>query len=73
MRELESGRELGSFPGVCGDPYKCVPSRDGKMMARWSSLGETIYSSGNPQGNYLSLPNLGVGMVYAVRRRATAL
>ena len=65
-RELESGRELGSFSDVCGDPYKCVPSRDGKMMARWSALGEAIYSSGNPSGNYPSLPNLGVGMVYAV-------
>jgi WD40 repeat protein len=66
MRELESGRELGIFPGVCGDPYKCLPSRDGKMMARWSSLGEAIYSSGNPSGNPPLLPNLGVGMVYAV-------
>ncbi|MGZ4840282.1 MAG: WD40 repeat domain-containing protein [Candidatus Angelobacter sp.] len=62
VRELESGRELGSFP-ACGDPYKCVPSRDGKMMARWYSLGATVYSSGNPSGNSPSLPNLGVGMV----------
>lgn len=66
VRELESGRELGSFPSICGDPYKCAPSRDGKMMARWSALGEAIYSSGNPSGNYPSLPNLGVGMVYAI-------
>jgi hypothetical protein len=66
VRELESGRELGSFPSVCSDPYKCLPSRDGKMMARWSSLGEAIYSSGNPSGNPPLLPNLGVGMVYAV-------
>jgi hypothetical protein len=65
VRELESGRELGNFPG-CSEPYKCLPSRDGKMMARWSSLGEAIYTSGNPSGNYPSLPNLGVGMVYAV-------
>ncbi len=65
-RELESGRELGTFPGVCGDPYKCLPSRDGKMMARWYSLGATVYSSGNPSGNYPSLPNLGVGMASAV-------
>jgi tricorn protease-like protein len=36
------------------------------MMARWSALGEAIYSSGNPSGNYPSLPNLGVEMVYAV-------
>lgn len=64
-RELESGRELGSFPG-CSEPYKCLPSRDGKMMARWSALGEVIYSSGNPSGSTPSLPNLGVGMVYAV-------
>lgn len=66
VRELESGRELGSFPSVCGDPYKCLPSRDGKKMARWSALGEAIYSSGNPSGSTPSLPNLGVGMVYAV-------
>jgi hypothetical protein len=64
VRELESGRELGSFPG-CSEPYKCLPSRDGKMMARWSSLGGAIYSSGNREGTTLSLPNLGVGIVYA--------
>ena len=66
VRELESGRELGSFPNVCGDTYKCVPSRDGKMLARWSALGEAIYASGNPSGNYPALPNLGASMVYAV-------
>jgi WD40 repeat protein len=66
VRELESGRELGSFPSICGDPYKCAPSRDGKMMVRWSALGEAIYSSGKPSGSYPSLPNLGAGMVYAV-------
>lgn len=66
VRELESGRELGNFSDVCGDPYKCVPSRDGKMVARWSSLGEAIFSSGNPGGNTPSLPNLGVDTVYAV-------
>src|SRR5260221_1464094 len=62
VRELESGRELGSFPG-CGEPNKCVPSRDGKMVARWYSLGAAVYSSGNSGGSSLSLPNLGVGMV----------
>jgi hypothetical protein len=65
-RELESGRELGSFPSVCGDPYKCLPSRDGKMMARWYSLGASMYASGNSSAQYLSLPNLGVGMASAV-------
>jgi hypothetical protein len=65
VHELESGRELGNFPSVCGDPYKCLPSRDGKMMARWSSLGAAMYSSGNREGKNLSLPNLGVGIVYA--------
>ena len=65
VRELESGRELGSFADVCGDPYKCLPSRDGKMMVRWSSLGEAVYSTGNREGKPLSLPNLGVGVVYA--------
>jgi hypothetical protein len=64
VRELESGGELGSFPG-CSEPYKCLPSRDGKMMARWSSLGGAMYSSGNREGKSLSLPNLGVGIVYA--------
>ncbi len=71
VRELESGRELGSFPG-CSEPYKCLPSRDGKMMARWSSLGGAIYSSGNREGKTLSLPNLGVGIVYAAAPTATA-
>jgi len=66
VSELESGRELGTFPAVCGDVYKCALSRDGKMMARWSSLGESIYSSGNPEGSALSLPDLGVGIVYAI-------
>ena len=65
VRELESGRELGRFPGVCSEPYKCLPSRDGKMMVRWSSLGGAMYSSGNREGKNLSLPNLGVGIVYA--------
>ena len=64
VRELESGRELGNFPG-CSEPYKCVPSRNGTMMARWSSLGGAMYSSGNREGKSLSLPNLGVGIVYA--------
>ncbi|MGC2741974.1 MAG: WD40 repeat domain-containing protein [Candidatus Angelobacter sp.] len=65
VRELESGRELGIFPSACGEPYKCLPSRDGKMMARWSSLGGAMYSSGNREGKNLFLPNLGVGIVYA--------
>jgi tricorn protease-like protein len=34
-------------------------------MARWSSLGGALYSSGNREGKNLSLPNLGVGIVYA--------
>jgi WD40 repeat protein len=64
VRELESGRELGSFPGS-GEQDKCTLSRDGKMMARWSALYATAYSSGDPGGKSLSLPNLGVGIVYA--------
>jgi len=66
VHELESGRELGSFPGICGDPYKCLPSRDGKMMLRWSALGEAIYSTGNHDGKPLGLPSLSVALVYAV-------
>ena len=65
VRELESGRELGSFPGVCGDPYKCLPSRDGKMLVRWSAVGGAIYSTGNREGKPLSLPDVGAGIVYA--------
>jgi hypothetical protein len=64
VRELESVRELGTFP-ACSEPYKCAPSGDGKMMVRWSSLGSAIYSSGNREGKTLSLPKLGVGVVYA--------
>ena len=60
VRELESGRELGSFADVCGDPYKCLPSRDGKMMVRWSSLGGGLFSTGIREGKPLSLPDLGV-------------
>ena len=52
VRELESGRELGSFPSVCGDPYKCALSSDGKMLVRWYSLGATVYSSGNSAGKH---------------------
>jgi tricorn protease-like protein len=65
VHEMESGRELASFPG-CGEPDRCAPSRDGKMMARWSSIGATMYASGNSSKQYLSLPNLGVGTVSAV-------
>jgi hypothetical protein len=65
VRELESGRELGSFPDVCGVPYKCLPSPDGKMMVRWSSLGGGLFSAGNREGKPLSLPDLGVSVVYA--------
>ena len=65
VRELESGRELGSFADVCGDPYKCLPSRDGKMMVRWSSLGGGLFSTGIREGKPLSLPDLGSSMVYA--------
>ena len=66
VRELESGRELGSFSDVCGDPYKCAPSRDGKMMVRWSSLGGGLFSTGIREGKPLSLPDLGSSVVYAV-------
>jgi hypothetical protein len=65
VRELESGRELGSFSDVCGVPYKCLPSPDGKIMVRWSSLGGALFSSGNREGKPLSLPDLGASVVYA--------
>jgi hypothetical protein len=65
VRELDSGRELGSFADVCGDPYKCLPSRDGKMMVRWSALGGGLFSTGIREGKPLSLPDLGSNVVYA--------
>jgi hypothetical protein len=68
VRELESGRELASFPSACGDPYKCLPARrqnDGAMVF----TGWGVYSSGNREGRNLSLPNLGVGVVYAANQR----
>jgi tricorn protease-like protein len=65
VRELESGRELGSFADVCGDPYKCLPSRDGKMMVRWSSLGGGLFSTGIREGKPVSLPDLGSSVMYA--------
>ena len=66
VHELESGRELGSFAGSCGDQYKCTFSRDGKTMVQWNVLGATIYSSGQTHGTFPSLPNLGVSTVYAI-------
>jgi WD40 repeat protein len=65
VRELESGRELGSFGDVCGDPYKCLPSRDGRMMVRWSALGGGLFSTGIREGKPVSLPDLGASVVYA--------
>ena len=65
VRELESGRELGSFSDICGDPYKCLPSRDGKMMLRWSALGGGLFSTAIREGKPLSLPDLGASVVYA--------
>jgi WD40 repeat protein len=65
VRELESGRELGSFSDICGDPYKCLPSRDGKIMVRWSALGGGLFSTGIREGKPLSLPDLGSSVVYA--------
>ena len=65
VRELESGRELGSFADVCGDPYKCLPSRDGKTMVRWSPLGGGLFSTGIREGKPLSLPDLRSSVVYA--------
>ena len=65
VRELESGRELGSFADVCGDPYKCLPSRDGKTLVRWSSLGGGLFSTGIREGKPLSLPDLGASVMYA--------
>ncbi len=64
VSELESGHELGSFPG-CSEPSKCLPSRDGKMMVRWSSLGGALFSAGIREGKPLSLPDLGASVVYA--------
>lgn len=66
VRELESGRELGSFSDVCGDPYKCMPSRNGKTLVRWSALGGGLFSAGSREGKPLSLPDLGASVVYAV-------
>jgi WD40 domain-containing protein len=65
VHELESGRELGSFADVCGDPYRCLPSRDGKMLVRWSALGGGLFSTGIREGKPLSLPDLGASVVYA--------
>jgi WD40 repeat protein len=66
VSELESGRELGSFAGGCAQPDKCLPSRDGRKLMRWSSIGTVIYTSGSSSGDSISLPSMGVSIVYAV-------
>jgi hypothetical protein len=59
VRELESGKERGSFP-CTSDQDKYTPARDGKTMARSSLMGATIYPSGNAEGKHVSAPKVGV-------------
>jgi hypothetical protein len=65
VRELESGQERGNFP-CASDQDKYTPSRDGKTMARSSTLGATIYMSGNAEGKHASVPNVGADTLRAV-------
>jgi len=65
VQELESGRTLAGFPAV-GDRETYSISRDGLSLARYSVLGATMYTPANAAGFSLGLPNLGVGLIYAV-------
>jgi hypothetical protein len=65
VQELESGRELATFPRV-GERDTYVVSRDGRAMARNAVLSAAIYVAGNPQGRSLELPNLGVNLLSAM-------
>jgi WD40 repeat protein len=65
VQELESGRELASFPRV-GERDKYFVSRDGRAMARDAALSSAMYVAGNPQGLSLELPNLAVNLLSAL-------
>ena len=65
VQELESGRVLASFPHA-GNPETYTISRDGLSLARYSVLGASMYTPANAAGFGLALPNLGVGLIYAV-------
>jgi WD40 repeat protein len=65
VQELESGRELASFPRV-GERDKYFVSRDGRAMARDAALSAAMYVAGNPQGLSLELPNLAVNLLSAL-------
>jgi WD40 repeat protein len=63
--EFESGRTLAGFPAA-GNPESFSISRDGLSLARYSVLGATMYTAATPESTGLHLPNLGVGVLYAV-------
>jgi WD40 repeat protein len=65
VQELESGRTLASFPEA-GAPEKYTISRDGLSLARYSALGGSMFTAAGPGRIDLRLPNLGVGVLYAV-------
>ncbi|HWZ43343.1 MAG TPA: WD40 repeat domain-containing protein [Candidatus Saccharimonadales bacterium] len=65
VQELESGRILANFPDVSA-PDKYVISRDGLSLARYSSLGGSMFTVSVPDRIDLGLPALGVGILYAV-------
>ena len=65
VQDLESGRTLASFPGA-GNPEKYAISRDGLSLARYSALGASMYTAASPERTDMLLPNLGVGVIYAV-------
>ena len=65
VSELESGRELGSFP-CAADHDRYAVARDGKSAMGSSILGARIYAVGGTQTQYPSLPDLGVGTIGAI-------
>lgn len=64
-QEFESGRTLGSFP-TAGNPENFAISRDGLSLVRYSVLGASLLRSAIDERIDLRLPNLGVGILYAV-------
>lgn len=65
VQELGSGRTIAAFPNS-GNPETYTFSRDGLALARYSVLGASMYTPANASGLSLALPNMGVGLIYAV-------
>jgi WD40 domain-containing protein len=63
--ELESGRTVSSFPAA-GNPDSYAISRNGLAFVRYSVLGATMLIGAGAEPTGVRLPNLGVGVIYAI-------